>query len=190
MKGILFKTWQAKLQALQEFSEAQTRRAESSLREINKEPDKWICMGRDPEVGFENYFMFRATPEVDLIKPRYQEGEIAYVKEAWKVDKKYDNLQPRDLPSGLPLVYPFGGDPADEISIPDCYGRLRSPLHLREEDARHFIKILDNSAERLRLPLSPEELKLEGGEAALPLLEKINGLWVFRYEFEYLKEGR
>jgi len=58
-----------------------------------------------------------------------------------------------------------------------------SPMMMPEWAARYFITPLAISAELLRLPLSPEEMELEGGEVALPMLEKINGLWVFAYTF-------
>ena len=32
--------------------------------------------------------------------------------------------------------------------------------------------------------ISSDELELEGGDAALDMLAKISGKWVFRYEFE------
>jgi len=81
---------------------------------------------------------------------RYKVGETVYIKEAWRVLKEFDHLPPRDIPVDTPAIYPYGGDPEDDIRIPDCYGRLRSPLHLPEGIARHFIKIFHVRAERLQ----------------------------------------
>lgn len=156
MKGIFFKTWPAKLRTIEEFGRAQTRRVEKSLEIINQNPDAWECLGK---AG--NAFRFAHLGYSIDIKPRYRVGEIAYVKEAWKVDKKFDNLPPRDLPLGLPLIYPFGGDPADEIPIPDCYGRLRSPLYLREEDARYFVLMLVVKPQRVQ-DITEEDAIAEG----------------------------
>ena len=198
MKGIIFKP--DMIQAIIEGRKTVTRRAEAGLREINQEPDKWTCIGRDYEEGFEDYFVFRARPEIRLVKPRYQVGETVYIKEkalywdggaggcsniAYQDDPEIPQLlednnrllitrETENILAGEPVVGKW---------------QWKSPLFMAEEDARYFLEITGNSAERLSLPLSPEELKLEGGEAALSLLEKINGLWVFTYTFRN-KEGK
>ena len=112
-------------------------------------------------------------------KPRYQVGEVVYIKEAWcpLIAPIYNLLNPT-----IPTVYKQEMD-AGGATLPKEF-KWHSPMRMPEWAARYFIKITDIRAERLRLPLSPEELKLEGGELTLSILEKINGLWVFVYSFK------
>lgn len=81
MKSLLFTEaiWKLKLPILQAGGEAQTRRLEPSLEEVNKEPDAW-------EHGTDGTFWLfynRFTHAKIAIKPRHHVGEIAYVPEAW-----------------------------------------------------------------------------------------------------------
>jgi len=45
----------------------------------------------------------------------------------------------------------------------------------------------DVRAERLHLPLSPEELELEAGERALEILSKLDQMWLWRYEYRMVR---
>ena len=179
MKGIHFK--RDMIQAIIEKRKTVTRRLDG-LKEINREPDAWKCVGdvhsynsgEARRIGFEHKRLYLRS-----VTPRYQVGETVYIKEAWQIRDcgKAVSLSIEAWPNGWPI---------NRIEYDDLHDfSKRSPLFMPGWAARYFIAILGNSAELLRLPLSSEEMKLEGGEAALPMLEKINGLWVFRYEFEY-----
>ena len=141
MKGILFKP--DMIQAVVEGRKTQTRRV------IKPQPESKMTLARVLAGGRAVFDVDRGY-DVKYFNPRYQVGETVYIKEAWRVLKEFDHLPPRDIPVDTPAIYPYGGDPEDDIRIPDCYGRLRSPLHLPEGIARHFIKIFHVRAERLQ----------------------------------------
>ena len=199
MKGILFKPWKIKFIAEHPDMELQTRRAEAGLKEINRESDKWDLVGKT----VNGAFIFQLKSDIDYfqmeVKPRYQVGEVGetvYIKEAFMIEQSDGFDEPTDRPFkndyewGLLIPHYKLTDPDPELY--DEEGKRvkwLSPLFMPEWAARYFLVITGNSAERLSLPLSPEELVLEGGEAALPILEKINGLWVFTYTFRN-KEGK
>jgi len=170
MKGILFKP--DMIQAIIEGRKTVTRRAEAGLREINQEPDKWTCIGRDYEEGFEDYFVFRARPEIRLVKPRYQVGETVYIKEkalywdggaggcsniAYQDDPEIPQLlednnrllitrETENILAGEPVVGKW---------------QWKSPLFMAEEDARYFLEITDVRAERLQ-EISSYDIEREG----------------------------
>jgi len=121
-----------------------------------------------------------------LVKPRYQVGETVYIKEAY-CRSCYDDGLKTDS-GGICICYRADMGPQWKGANPCVEGKWSSPMMMPAWAARHFIKILKNSAELLKLPLPAEELRLEGGNAALPMLEKRNRLWVFRHEFEYQEE--
>jgi len=195
MKGILLQPWG--IQATVEGRKTVTRRCDQ-LKEINKEPDEWILKEpmpvtesgcywfQHPQGGIGEY-LYNNYP-----KPRYLPGETVYIKEAWAVHEYYDGRKPRDIPEGvtiecklMPDLIKTEGNGHRKIREGER-GKWRSPLFMPAWAARHLIKIKDNGAEFLKMPLSPEELEREGGEPALVMLGEIDGKWVFRYEYEYL----
>ncbi len=186
MKGMLFKP--DMIQSIRDKRKTVTRRT-SGLKEINQQPDKWDYM-RTNNDGRALFWrssdtasaIFNDPDNLRLVKPRYQVGETVYIKEAWA---EFPELNGMDAGIG----YKADIDNCGQVPVGNTLRtwdkvRPRSPLFLPEKYARYFLKITDVRAERLLLPLSPEELELEGGEAALIMLEKLNGLWVFRYQFE------
>lgn len=198
MKGILFQPWKIKFIAEHTDMEIQTRRL-GGLKEINEYPDEWICKGQlqdgkwwfqHPQCERDDWLYNR------YIRPPYQVGETVYVKEAWA---EWINTS-EHLASGVisleeakdSVIYKLGnfGDKGwDKQTKENGNPWLRKSVMMMPEWAtRYFIKILANKAERLTLPLSPEELAMEGGEQALTILEKINGLWVFAYGFKLIEQ--
>lgn len=162
MKGILMRpeVWQAKLKVL-EHGEAQTRRLDG-LKEINLESDTWELIGQDKSISTgQLYFVFARLDGTKMaeIFPRYQVGEVVYVKEAWATEKRYDPFKPSELPYYPKIFYVSDGvgEWPSNLSI----GRLRFPLHLPEEFARYFIKITDVRAERLQ-EITEEDAIAEG----------------------------
>ena len=87
MKGILFKPWKIKaIAASSPDFEWQTRRL-SGLKEINTCPDRWQSQkwgtdykGRMVVAFFNGYNTIQITP-------RYQVGEVVYIKEPWEIEQ-------------------------------------------------------------------------------------------------------
>ncbi len=165
MKGILFKAdiLKDKLNALTQYGEAVTRR-------VIKPQPAFIDGIWDYRTG-KKYGMVGLSSNLEsafresLIEyAPYQPGEGVYLKEAWC--ESY---------CGEPICYKLDGKES-----PGPKGFWRSPMILKAVNARHFLKVTGVRAERLSLPLSPEELKLEGGEPALEYLKDYEGKWLWR----------
>jgi len=173
MKGILFKPW--KIQAIAENPdrEWQTRRV------IKPQPmgaDYWTYYQMMPSV--QGAF-FPNTKEAipKLLRPRYQSGETVYIKEAHCLHcfKTVDGVED--------ACYKTDDDTGEPVDINCEFVQWRSPLFMPVWAARYFIKITSVTPQRLQLPLSKEDLDAEGGEAALLMLEKLDGQWIWKYEF-------
>jgi len=160
MKGILFRTWQTKLQALEEFGQAQTRRVikPQPVKEHNfwqwgmtrhKDTPIPLCLGIDE----------RQLAECLTKYARYQVGEVVYVKEAWYAEKRFDHLMPRDIPHLSLIGYPT--EDTDLLHTPIWAGRLRSPLFLPEHFARDFVLMLEVKPQRVQ-EITPGDALREG----------------------------
>jgi len=185
MKGILFKP--DMIQAIVDGRKTQTRRV------IKNQP---ILMDKYYEKAFRKDFGLR--------KPRYQVGEVVYIKEAWATEKMFDDLTPSEIegtPVGtVPIWYRHGDTQFDRFG--QTRGRWRSPRHMPEWAARYFIKILAVRAERLQ-EITEEDAISEGIDSdfqeypRLAFLELWNSInkdyqwesnpWVFVYEFNFSK---
>jgi hypothetical protein len=153
LKGILFT--QDNRQKTRDGIKTQTRRL-AGLEKINREPDKWQYKGK-----LENgqYWFHHAASDQDRFiyneypKPRYQAGNVVYLKEGIKrffegavyVDDNHPVMLNR---SGTPLKWRWQKD-------------WLSPLHLPEEAARTFIKITDVQPQRLQA-ISEDDAVAEG----------------------------
>ena len=192
MKGMLFKPniWKAKLKVLQEYRETETRRAGKALGEINQEPDSYY----NPFPSYDGTWGFHYKDYMDKIvyaKPPYHEGEVVYVKEAWA---EYINTS-EHLASGVisleeakaDIIYKAGMSQQEWEEIIKENGNpwvIKSTIMMPEWVARCFLRIFPVRVERLQLPLTEKSFILEGGNAAIPQLEKINNLWVWVYRLE------
>jgi len=147
MKGILFKPW--KIKAIAEDDREWMTRRLGGLKEINKEPDKWTCNGwAGSWQGFAFSDKSSATTS-RIVKPRYQVGEVVYLKEAWRMSwYKFGN--DRQIP-----YYRLGTGRENQKGI------WKSPLFMPEWAARLFIKITDIRAERLQ-EITEEDAITEG----------------------------
>lgn len=73
-------------------------------------------------------------PQSNLqMSPYGKMGESLWVKEEWRVSKKYDDLKPRDIPMDIIIEYR-----AESIVHKIDFGKWRSPLFM----CRHFSRIL------------------------------------------------
>jgi len=208
MKGILVKPDMHK--AIREGRKTQTRRL-AGLKEINQEPDKWKYRSI---ANIPSGFFFLSDDGLErTIHPRYQVGEVVYIKEAWAVIKLHDSLKPSEIPAygRLPRWYKLDDpSPRDTQCNPwpeGNMGKWRSPLFMPAWVARDFIKITDVRAERLQ-EITEEDAIKEGIPPFAPngkvqsstiprkhyvsLWDSINpkypylsNSWNFRYEFIY-----
>lgn len=186
MKGILFKQdiWVAKKRVLEEQGFAVTRRA-SGLKEINQEPDMWYYSWHIPPSTFR--FEYKDYPlSFRDIKPRYKVGEVVYVKETWATDAMFDNMSFKEIGETKVATIPiwYRHDDMQEDNPNTTQGRWRSPRFMPAWAARLFCQILSIDIEKLALPLSHEEIELEGGNVAADFLKPYEGLWHWRYSFK------
>jgi hypothetical protein len=90
MKGILFKQEMFQAVVRKEDPKNQTRRIESSLEEINKNPDAWekptpsILGNGRPCWCFDSYPLLKFNY---IATPRYQYGDIVYLKEPFSIQE-------------------------------------------------------------------------------------------------------
>jgi len=182
MKGILFKDWKIKAIA-EDDREWQTRRLDH-LKEINKEPDKWILYDYQSAHGVVTHtnkpnskgqFIFWQAPIFDspdgsykYIKPRYQVGEVVYIKEAWRIVDSQVTFGISQLRVQYKLDNYAHWFKVDSVTFSkyvniDNYfvKKWQSPLFMPEWAARYFIKITDIRAERLQ-EITPEDCRKEG----------------------------
>jgi len=214
MKGILFRPaiWAAKKKVLEQYGMAVTRRAGKRLAGINQEPDKWEVMPVITDSWIPSLWNFFWHDDFDHaidIKPRYQVGEVVYVKEAWRITSISDDFEE--------LLINYGDGFENWKAVPDDLAmyyynhyfkaKRRPPtLFMPAWAARHFIKITDVRAERLQeircshfewieegCPLPFEGTitwAMSADDWYVKLWNSINkdypfesNPWVFRYEF-------
>jgi len=203
MKGIFFKSYL--IPKVADGTKTVTRRAESGLREINREPDRWDYVEDAGDYGF--LFASKPLPVITgLIKPRYQVGETVYIKEAWAIS--YFTAIYEDEHQ-LQVVYKDGTEiyftvdyKTWEKYATQKYCSWNSPLFMPEWAARYHIKFLSARPERLQ-EITVSECKKEGIEYLIypnesrtyegeferlwnsihPDLTFERNPWVFRYEF-------
>lgn len=166
MNGILFKPDMR--QAIVEGRKTQTRRL-YGLKEINKEPDAWrIYQSADGK-----YWVAHRDRDKhqEYIKPRYQVGDIVYIKEAhyaygcWVTENVLRSGKPawdfiRDKGMKVQFSNQKWGHAFTVLSSNEGWYK-RSPLFLPAEDARYFIKITAVRYERLQ-SITPEDCLAEG----------------------------
>lgn len=149
MKGIIMQPYHIPL--IVAGKKVETRRLESSLKEINKEPDKWELDGHvwidgiSPKI--EAWVFIKAGFKV-MEQSRYRAGEVCYIKEAWCEDSTGEVIHYKadGGESPGPKVY-FGKDKKWHDYKQPFW---RSPLFLPERFARHFIQMGEPRPERLQ----------------------------------------
>ena len=188
MKGIMFRP--DMIQATVERRKTNTRRADASLREINREPDEWLLGGWD---NGHKAFVFYKEPtcsEKRIIKPRYHIGETVYIKEAWKIGHSFKGCAKLEDCAMVhysntsisrwwgDIIYNAAG--VFLVSVAKAFdnpGYELSPMFMPEALARHFLLVEAVRAERLQ-EISIQDVLREGipftGEG-----NEIEALWEF-----------
>ena len=88
--------------------------------------------------------------------PRYDIGEIVYIKEAWATYRANDDWTIPMIPDTATIFYKLDGD---KYGHTGHIGKWRSPLFLKEIFARYFIKITDVRAENLGVITEEDAIK-------------------------------
>ncbi len=182
MNGILMKPWKHQFIREHPDRELQTRRLRG-LKEINQKPDKWRYLegSSSPYLGrfvfyFDNQERYSHQEGTVTIKSPYKVGEVVYVKEAFYCSQEIwveDHYEP-------------DGRTFYRLDNPTRYSGLwRSPLFLKEVDARDFLVVTDINPERFKLDaITPEDLAAEGGKQALDILKDYDDLWLWKICFK------
>lgn len=189
-------------------TKTETRRTHG-LQEINKYVQHYgICHTgfsiegrlmvtfRDPE------YKKNGTKPAPIVKSRFKRGEILYLAEPmWIKSSTRPGLTALEIP------HEYIWDRTIDYSLHHSGYKKISPLLMKQEYGRHFIKILDVGCEQvqeisdeavLREGISPPSTDLKPGMLKAmyaSLFDKVNtpGLWdlnpfVFVYSFEYLPD--
>ncbi len=204
MKSILFKP--ELIKAIVEGRKTQTRRLITKPEVINQVPDKWV----EVKPYRTWWFINDGIRETWDMTPRYQVGEVVYIKEVWRV-VDVDTRTLRQPIHQVKVEYKldcairWGQIPATiTYTIADSW---HSPIFLPETAARYFIQITDVRPERLQ-EITEVDAQAEGATrppnySLTPhyiewykwLWNKINpkyqwetNPWVFAYTFKRLEK--
>ena len=174
MKGLLMTS--DNIRATAERRKWQTRRIEAKLKIINQEPSKWHLAEFYQATGGDGEWWAWFSRDGDgkpyVIKPRYQIGEIVYIKEAWAYIRVFDGIRFTDEYKYIYRLdepdfnwYDGDGAPAErKDGNPASY--WQSPMFLKAENARYFVKINGILPQRLQ-DITVEEIIAEGIERGL-----------------------
>ncbi len=168
------------IQATLDLRKTVTRRL-SGLKEINQEPDKWVCSGKDLFYHLldKTAFIFHhiETREERIIRPRYQVGETVYIKEAMvRIPRIFDEVSGYHteatysdgmLVTGINWVWKHD---------------ILSPMFLPEACARYFIKIKAVSAERVQ-EITENDCYLEGIEPPHKRYDGVDRATLLLYQY-------
>ena len=94
-------------------------------------------------------------PETDVVRPRLQPGDVAYVCEAWKTYPDFDDLPPRDIPADSAIAYLAEKEPEFKC------GRYRHSRFMCKWMSRLWAPVLSVRPERLQ-EITPADVLREG----------------------------
>lgn len=166
MKGITYTP--DNLKATIEGRKTMTRRVEASLREINKEPERWHLSDIYQATGGNNKTWIWFTKDGEPGKPytfmpRYLPGEEVFVKEAWRAWIPEGNWIVRyKLDNSTRLTNTTTDDLWSEDILTESK-KWRSPLFMPEWAARYYQTFTGVSVQRLQA-ISYDDIIAEGWE--------------------------
>ena len=160
MKGVLFTP--DNIKATVEKRKTQTRRLDH-LKEINQEPKEWYYVGMEyAGNSYCAHFESSKYNTTKFIKPRYQVGEVVYLKEKWRIIGAFadsgNDFGIEYLTDASIHEVKWWRDNGNIMGYP-IDEKLRSPLFMPELFARYFIKITDVRAENLGVITEEDAIK-------------------------------
>jgi hypothetical protein len=153
IKPISFST--PMVQAERAGKKTQTRRTQG-LEKINEDPDRYLI-----RKGADDFFVDDLETLEDFdIKPKFNSGDILWVRETW-FPTRYDYLDM--LRRGIKHFIKFKAD-NDYDPKKDCVGRSWKPsIHMPKIVCREFLEVTGVRAERLQ-DISSKDAKAEGAK--------------------------
>lgn len=114
--------------------------------------------------------------------PRYAVGDRLWVREAWRVSRRWDDTPPRDLPERkMSVVLEAGGSIANHgdplrwipsdwpgAGMPEWIGRVRPGIHMPRWASRLTLTVTEVRVQRLQ-DISEADAKAEGCSANAPI---------------------
>lgn len=189
MKGILFNT--DMVQAILEGRKTQTRRE----LKLQKGDFEYIGLNDIGRHLFARMFLDNWVETIP-VKPRYQTGDILYVRETyyaygiWK--KLFDAMKRRDVKTFIDLTefdgskYQYADNPPDIVLANKKHGIVgwfkRPSLFMPKSAARIFLEVIGIRCERLG-DISEQDAIGEG-------IEKVGNLLIWSYKDYLSKETR
>lgn len=170
MKPILFNT--EMVRAILDGRKTVTRRVAKSI----SNPDEWYpendCRKSEYGAQVPCYIARKiATEEVGIYYPKYDIGDVLYVRETWSLDESlpYDNY-----------VYRTNYGTTEDDSFPPSMFKWRPSIHMPKEAARIFLKVTDVRVERLQDMKTDDVIK----EGAYPYDDYFKGTSRTQFAFE------
>lgn len=154
-RGIIFSA--AMVRALLDGRKTQTRRLLKSVPEgarysgihyASDEPDSWF---------------FNSPRGPRKLRVSFEPGDRLYVREAWKVEARYDDVKGSDLPRTAPIYHlECPGEPT-----PECAGRYRQGRFMPRWASRLWLSVTDVRVQRVQ-EISEADAIAEGLEWIAP----------------------
>ena len=150
------------VRALLDGRKTQTRRVLSRARVFgapDQGADRWRPLGDDGWFWESDAFPWQApaTRTGWMADIGYSVGDLRWVREAWRTNRDFDHLAPRDIPGGSTIQYDATGATFDE----GLSGRSRPGMFLPRWASRLTLRVTGVKVERLQ-NISKEDAIAEG----------------------------
>lgn len=152
--------------AILDGRKTQTRRAiKSPARNMQKQGHQVIRRNPDNDPWYKDHIWSMRVDGgswADYTHERFLQlchygavGDRLWVREAWRVTSKLDDISPNQLPEGIGVEYPA------TRHINNLEGRKRPSIHMPRSLSRILTEVTDIRVQRLQ-DITPEEAKAEG----------------------------
>jgi len=158
MKPIIFSTLM--IQAILDGKKTQTRRI------VKPQPPQFMDYFEKRGDGFKAYMVPGEPCDYPLIKPRYQPGDILWVRETWAKRIHSDNRYYYRADNNLGAIFNREDD------------KWRSPIFMPREAARIFLRVTNVRVERVQ-DITAHDAIREGMESEIPFdtVDEFKELW-------------